>query len=360
MKKNILNEINRVREIMGFGKLLNEGNPRYSLIAAIIEELGTRESKEVLENMFSKGVVFGTDIEEFLKLIDKKKYGLLSSVDEKTLENFLVKFEQNLSSDGANMVAMELKQIDALDIDKKYNELVKLANDGHYTEDVFRQKVNTLLDSSPNIISNSQVKKELKNLYLKSPSSIKDIETLTKNLMNELESEFPELFSYTRKGIGTPKKVYDFKKEVNQIVDITRTAFQSKTKQEVYDQVEKFAQHMQKKISDGVLKPEEKNTLLRLFKKYPKILTTGGIITGTSFLVWLSCFINSPKDKEGKPIGSLYCTSARITKAIKKIISGSVDEFSDNSQIQDDSNNSGTNDKINPEDFPTDTTNTKK
>lgn len=51
MKKNILNEINRYREIMGLGQLLNEGDPKFSVIGKVIVDTAQTEGKETLQKL---------------------------------------------------------------------------------------------------------------------------------------------------------------------------------------------------------------------------------------------------------------------------------------------------------------------
>ena len=310
MKKNILNEINRYREIMGLGQLLNEGNPKLSVIGDIILNTAKTEGKDIL------GKFAALSSDELDDLISLSKLQSLTDSETVKLESLITKFQKELSFEGIQQVSKSLKNLDVLEINKAYDDLVKLANDGKITKDVFNSKVETLLATTKEEITDPKIEKEVFDLYRELPSKIKKVTEIVDDLMVELETKFPGIFVEQETGILIKKNIPVYKKQIEQLRSVAEKQLKGKTKEQALNELKTMANGIRRDIDAGNLPPAQKNALKKFMEDYPKLFKTAGIFGIGALLLFFSCVF--------KPSIS-YCMAKKATETAIDVGKGVVD-----------------------------------
>lgn len=287
MEKNILNEIKRVKEIMGLSTLLNEGVP-VKLLTAFEKELVSlaKTEKDVLKSVLKN--IEGNEIDDALKAIDEYESlstrGVTATDDEIKAYNRAVEtITQNLD---IKRYAEYLKKSDVLGVDSSYQKLVKKANEGNIGLTKFEQEVDNLLSDRINQIEDTSLRNEVKKLYKTKPSGIQSEQEIIDSVIRKLETgeDTAGLFENEKfLGLFTREK---FKEDLIKLKDEAKKLVQKMDKPQMIEELEQQTIGVLKAIEKKGLKigPEKLN-LIQKFLKNPKLYTFG-LLTALA-LVWL-------------------------------------------------------------------------
>lgn len=255
MEKNILLEINRMRELMGKSSLILEGEGD---ILKYIERIFASEGDAAVKSMVK---TVDSEVDNALLVLNKKKSG--KRVTKAELENAYRTLKRKIEPKNLvdNLISKNL-----LDPNFKngINTIKEKAIQGGLSLPQYENLIDEYIDNAMvgvDDMTRSAFKKRFKSDI---PSGMKSPEMLKKDVLDKMKSDFPEIFE-TKFGKMFLKNPDQVKRLEDQIIAGWKNS--GLNKEQILDQVKKEGEEMITALTRSKLTSEDKSKIKQWWDK---------------------------------------------------------------------------------------------
>jgi hypothetical protein len=302
MEKNILVEVNRMRELMGKSSLILEGEGD---ILKYIERIFASEGDDAIKSIVK---TVDSEVDNALLVLNRKKSG--KKVTKADLENaykiIKTKIEPNKLVD--NLISKNL-----LDVNFKnaIDTIKDKANKGNLSISQYENLIDKYIDNAMigvDDMTRNAFKKKFKSEI---PTGMKSVEELSKTSLDKMKSEFPEIFETKLGGmfLKNPDKV---KRLEDQIIAGWKNS--GLNKEQILDQVKKEGDEMITALKKSKLTSEDKSKITTWWNKFSvsKQWKDASKVGSLVLLVYVVILFISNSSKYGNPIGGAAATAVEV------------------------------------------------
>jgi hypothetical protein len=262
MEKNILVEVNRMRELMGKSSLILEGEGD---ILKYIERIFASEGDDAIKSIVK---TVDSEVDNALLVLNRKKSG--KRVTKADLENAYRTLKTKIEPEKLvdNLISKNL-----LDPNFKngINDIKEKATQGGLSTFQYEYLIDKYIDNAMvgvDDMTRNAFKKKFKSEI---PQGMKNVERLTKDVLEQIKTQNPELFEM--KWFGTIQKYPDQVKRLeNQIKEGWKNS--GLNKEQILSQIKKEGDDMISLLNKSKLSGEDKSKIIQWWDKK----TTGGQI----------------------------------------------------------------------------------
>jgi hypothetical protein len=293
MEKNILVEVNRMRELMGKSSLILEGEGD---ILKYIERIFASEGDDAIKSIVK---TVDSEVDNALLVLNKKKSG--KKVTKADLENAYRTLKTKIEPEKLvdNLISKNL-----LDPNFKngINAIKEKATQGGLSIFQYENLIDKYIDNAMvgvDDMTRNAFKKKFKSEI---PTGMKSVEELSKTSLDKMKSEFPEIFETKLGGmfLKNPDKV---KRLEDQIIAGWKNS--GLNKEQILDQVKKEGDDMISLLNKSKLSGEDKSKITTWWNKFSasKLWKDSLKVGSLVLLVYVIILSILNTIKYGNPIG---------------------------------------------------------
>ena len=250
MEKNILLEINRMNELMGLSNLVSEGvEPQ---LIGFLKKVFATGGEQGIEKVVTK---VEQEVTDAISTLEKQKN--FGGVPTQEVEKAYEAIAKSLNPDELVKFLKDYKLLG--EFEKGIKELnKKIEQQGGSTYQVWAKNIDEVIDNATEGM-NPELRNSLKKEFKKDiPPSIKQESKLSGEVLEEMESEFPELFEmkWFRMIEKNPQQLKVLKNKI-------KSELQNLTKQKALDKIKKEGEEMAQAVKRSNLTEPDKNIILR-------------------------------------------------------------------------------------------------